>query len=98
MKRRKGQGLVEFALILPVLLFILLGIIEAAFVIQGYLTVQHAAERQPASRSPTSRSRARNLTAAIVPVRRLRVLPSPIQRRSAISTRITLSIMHDVLH
>jgi hypothetical protein len=43
MKRRRGQGLVEFALILPVLLFILLGIIEAAFVIQGYLTVQHAA-------------------------------------------------------
>ena len=43
MNRRKGQGLVEFALILPVLLLIILGIIEAAFVIQGYITVQHAA-------------------------------------------------------
>lgn len=43
MKGRRGQGLLEFALILPVLLAILLGIIEAAFVIQGYLTVQHAA-------------------------------------------------------
>jgi hypothetical protein len=43
MKRRRGQGLVEFALILPVLLLVLLGIIEAALVVQGYLTVQHAA-------------------------------------------------------
>jgi hypothetical protein len=38
-----GQGLLEFALILPVLLLIILGIIEAAFLIQGYVTVQHAA-------------------------------------------------------
>lgn len=43
MKRFRGQGLVEFALILPVLLLILLGIIEAALVFQGYLAVQHAA-------------------------------------------------------
>jgi len=43
MKRRTGQGLVEFALVLPVLLLIILGIVEAAFLIQGYLTVQHAA-------------------------------------------------------
>jgi len=35
--------LVEFALILPILLLVLLGIIEAALVVQGYLTVQHAA-------------------------------------------------------
>jgi hypothetical protein len=43
MKKRNGQGMVEFALILPVLLLVLLGIIEAALVVQGYLTVQHAA-------------------------------------------------------
>jgi hypothetical protein len=42
-KRQKGQGLVEFALILPALLMILLGIIEAAAVFQAYLAVQHAA-------------------------------------------------------
>ena len=39
----KGQGLVEFALILPILLIILLGIVEAALLIQGTLTVQHIA-------------------------------------------------------
>jgi hypothetical protein len=43
MKRLRGQGLVEFALILPTLLMILLGIAEAALVIQGHLAVQHAA-------------------------------------------------------
>ena len=42
-KRQKGQGLVEFALILPALLMILLGIIEAAIVFQSFLAVQHAA-------------------------------------------------------
>jgi hypothetical protein len=43
MRGRKGQGLLEFALLLPVLLLIILGIIEAALLVQGYLTVQHAA-------------------------------------------------------
>lgn len=42
-RKKRGQGLVEFALILPVLLLILLGIIESALVIQGHLAVQHAA-------------------------------------------------------
>jgi len=42
-KRRRGQGLVEFALLLPILLLVILGIVEAALVIQGFLAVQHAA-------------------------------------------------------
>jgi hypothetical protein len=41
--KTKGQGLVEFALILPILLGILLGIVEAALVIQGHLAAQHIA-------------------------------------------------------
>ncbi|MBN1977298.1 MAG: pilus assembly protein [Anaerolineae bacterium] len=39
----KGQGLVEFALILPILLGILLGLVEASLVIQGHLAAQHIA-------------------------------------------------------
>ena len=42
-KRQKGQGLVEFALILPVLLMLLLAIIEMGLIFQAYLEVQHAA-------------------------------------------------------
>lgn len=41
-KQEKAQGLVEFALILPVLLLLLLGIIEGARVIWSYITVQTA--------------------------------------------------------
>jgi hypothetical protein len=41
--KSKGQGLLEFALILPILLGIILGIIEAALVIQGHLAAQHIA-------------------------------------------------------
>ncbi len=42
-EKKRGQSLVEFALTLPVLLMIILGIIEVALVIQGHLAVQHAA-------------------------------------------------------
>lgn len=41
--RQKGQGLTEFALILPLLLLLLLGIIEASRIIWAYVTVQAAA-------------------------------------------------------
>jgi hypothetical protein len=43
LKRQKGQGLTEFALILPLLLLLLLGIIEASRIIWAYITVQTAA-------------------------------------------------------
>ncbi|MCP4540997.1 MAG: hypothetical protein GY832_28000 [Chloroflexi bacterium] len=41
--RQWGQGLVEFALVLPVFLVTIFVLVEGAFIIQGYLTVQHAA-------------------------------------------------------
>ncbi|MFQ5398196.1 MAG: TadE/TadG family type IV pilus assembly protein [Anaerolineae bacterium] len=40
---RRGQGLVEFALILPILLLVVWGLFEFARIFQGYLTVQQAA-------------------------------------------------------
>ena len=43
LRRLKGQGLVEFALILPALLLIVLSIIEGALLFQSYLAIQHAA-------------------------------------------------------
>ncbi len=42
-KRPRAQSLVEFALLLPVLLLVILTLIDAALVFQGYLTVAHAA-------------------------------------------------------
>lgn len=43
-RKSRGQGLVEFALIAPLLLLILLSIIDGAVLIQGYLTVRHATQ------------------------------------------------------
>ena len=42
MSKQKGQGLVEFALILPLLLLMFFGILEFGRIFQAYITVQHA--------------------------------------------------------
>ncbi len=42
-QRKKGQATVEFALILPLLLGVMLALIDGAFLVQGHLTVNHAA-------------------------------------------------------
>ena len=41
--RSRGQGLVEFALVIPILLLTVLSLIEAALLFQSYLAIQHAA-------------------------------------------------------
>ncbi len=40
---KPGQALVEFALVLPILLLLFATIIDGAMIVQGYLTVNHAA-------------------------------------------------------
>lgn len=40
---RSGQALVEFAIVVPVLLLLLLGIVQMGFLLNGYITVQQAA-------------------------------------------------------
>lgn len=42
-KRQKGQGLTEFALVLPLLLLLMLGVVEASRIIWAAITVQTAA-------------------------------------------------------
>ena len=42
-KNRKGQATVEFALVLPVFIFLLLGIMEGGRIFAGYLELQNAA-------------------------------------------------------
>ena len=41
-KKKRGQGMVEFALILPILLMLFFMIIDLALIMQGYLAVNHA--------------------------------------------------------
>lgn len=42
LKNEKGQSLVEFAVILPILLLILMGIAEFGMMINSYLTIENA--------------------------------------------------------
>ncbi len=41
-KNEKGQSLVEFALVLPVLVLLLVGIFEFGFIFNAYLQINHA--------------------------------------------------------
>lgn len=41
-KKEKGQSMVEFALVIPVLLLIVIGIIEFGFMFSNYLTLTNA--------------------------------------------------------
>lgn len=42
-KNEKGQSLVEFAILLPFILLILLGILEFGIILNSYLTIHNAA-------------------------------------------------------
>ncbi len=53
-KKQKGQSLTEFALILPLFLLLLLGVVEASRVVWSYITVQ-AAAREAARFAVTGR-------------------------------------------
>ncbi|WP_243124594.1 TadE family protein [Clostridium sp. AWRP] len=42
LKNEKGQALVEFAMILPILLLLVMGIVQFGMVINSYLTIENA--------------------------------------------------------
>jgi Flp pilus assembly protein TadG len=43
LKNQKGQSLVEFAILLPILLLLLMGILEFGIMLNSYLTVNNSA-------------------------------------------------------
>lgn len=44
LKNERGQSLVEFALILPLILLILMGILEFGILLNSYLSINHASK------------------------------------------------------
>ena len=57
MKKHRGAALIEFALIVPLLIFLLLGIVEFGIVVMHQLTLEQAARegsRLAAVRNPTT--------------------------------------------
>ncbi|MBT2727433.1 pilus assembly protein [Bacillus sp. ISL-75] len=51
MKSQKGQSLVELALVLPVLILLLFGIIDFSRIFHAYLTIDHAGREAARSAS-----------------------------------------------
>ena len=60
-RHQKGQGMTEFALILPLLLLLLLGVVEAGRVIWAYITIQNAAREAARYASVAGRNDSGNL-------------------------------------
>ncbi|WP_270181368.1 TadE family protein [Alkalihalobacillus sp. CinArs1] len=51
MKSEKGQSMVEFALVLPVLIVLLFGIVDFGRIFHAYLTIDHASREAARSAS-----------------------------------------------
>lgn len=64
MKSEKGQSMVEFALVLPVLILLLFGIIDFGRVFHAYLTIDHAS-REAARSASVGEDDATVLTVAV---------------------------------
>jgi PKD repeat protein len=99
MSKQKGQGLVEFALILPLLLLMFFGIIEFGRIFQAYLTVQHAA-REAARYAVTGRGGAERVRAiketAVEATAGLNVDYSKIDRRECPSSAFYSGCVSDL--
>ena len=95
-KNNKGQSLVEFAIILPVLLLLLLGIAEFGIMLNSYLTIQNVT-REGARLGVVGGSDAEivalikttspNLTASDMTIT---ITPSEIDRRSGATLQVTV--------
>lgn len=86
LKNKKGQSLVEMALVLPVLLLILTGILDFGFLFNNYLIVSNASREGARSAAvgstDTEIKNKVNTVAGTLDSSRLTVTISPDQRRT----------------
>jgi len=69
LKNQKGQALVEFAIILPILLILVMGIFQFGMMLNTYLTIENASrEGARAAIVGSSNAEIQNLIIAISPV------------------------------
>lgn len=68
MKRRRGAALVEFAIVVPLLMLLLMGIMEFGMILHDYLSISQGARegvREAAVGSPQSKVRGRVMRASL---------------------------------
>jgi Flp pilus assembly protein TadG len=98
----KGQATVEMAVILPILLMLLLGLVDVARMANAYLTVQHAA-REAVRAGTTGASdaevtqRARDSMVALEPNRITISISPPGARTTGGDITVTISYRYQFL-
>lgn len=102
-RRESGQSTVELALVLPLILLLLIGMVEFAQMASGYLTIQHAA-REGARLGVTGVGddaiieRVRD-SGRVLAADRLTVLVSPVEslRQSGGSLTVRVTYRHTLM-
>ena len=102
-KNQKGQSLVEFAIILPILLLLILGIAEFGIMLNSYLTIQNVA-REGARFGITGgsdteiialiKATSPNLTAADMSIT---ITPSEANRKSGDTMQVKVTYSYHVI-
>jgi Flp pilus assembly protein TadG len=97
LKNEKGQSLVEFAIILPILLLLLFGIAEFGIMLNSYLTIQNVAREgarlgiiggSDVEIISLIRTTSPNLTSSDMSIT---ITPSEISRRSGDTLTVTVA-------
>ena len=102
-KSEKGQSMVEFALVLPLLLILLFGILEFGLIFNSYLTITHASREgaRIASLGGTDAeviARVNDVSAVLYPENlSVAVSPSQFSRDRGNSVTVTVTYRHQLI-
>ncbi len=99
MKSQKGQSLVEFALVLPLLVLLIFGIIDFSRIFHAYLTIDHAG-REAARAASIGKDDTAVINTAVTDASSIglttsRVKPTPTGTRSS-GTNVTITITYPI--
>ncbi|HOJ10207.1 MAG TPA: pilus assembly protein [Clostridiales bacterium] len=99
LKNKKGQSLVEFAIILPLLLLVIMAIIEFGVMLNSYLTIHNAArEGARAGIAGSSSTEIQNLIISVSPgldVKDLIINISPVDKSRKPGDALTVQIRYN---
>lgn len=102
-KREEGQSMVEFALVLPVLMLIIIGIIEFGFLFSGYLALSNASREAVRTVSlgetdVVAIQRAKDVAMTLNPSKmNVSISPTSVMRDRGDSATVTIVYEYDFL-
>jgi Flp pilus assembly protein TadG len=103
LKNQKGQALVEFTIILPILLIVVMGILEFGIMLNSYLAIENAArEGARAGIVGTSDTQIKNLIVATSPSLdpnnlTVTITPTDVNRKSGDTLTVQVTYNHKLI-